>query len=109
MKSRSLIQKIFAFALTAMVLFTVTVRETHYLFSEHHSAHERCENHLHQADSHGDCSVCKFDVSLFTDCISFPEMLSGGINIANRTSHYQSVILSGRTPSNPLRGPPAFA
>ncbi len=70
MKFKGITYRIPAFAFSLIVLFTVSVQETHYLFSEHHSIAEHCENHLHQDEEHAHCSVCKFDVSLFTDEIA---------------------------------------
>jgi|ERR1043165_3487407 hypothetical protein len=109
MKRRNLIQKTFALALTVMVLFTVSVRETHYLFSDHHSIDEHCENHLHSADNHADCSVCKFDISLFTDAVFKPSIAGASFSIQTSVSFYSPVTLSDTFLSNSLRGPPALA
>ena len=106
MKCANLVKKIFAFVFAAIVLFTVSVHETHYLFSEHHSVNEHCENHLHKNDGHADCAVCKFDISLFTDCISFHRLNKPEFFDNNFSCAYQSVIFSSEVSSITLRGPP---
>ena len=106
MKRNSCILKVFAFAFTAIVLFTVSVHETHYLFAEHHSAHEHCENHLHGEDEHADCAVCKFDVSFFSDNILHPAFIHQNFIGEVDAPIYTSVISSTDVSFNPLRGPP---
>lgn len=109
MKRSTVIQKIFAFVFTAIVLFTVSVRETHYLFSDHHAVSEHCENHLHSSDDHGDCAVCKFDVSFFTDNILYPQFIGQLFSITEQTSVCQTTVLAAGNYINPLRGPPSRA
>ncbi len=108
MKRSNYIQKIFAIVFTAIVLFTVTVRETHYLFAEHHAVNEHCENHLHSQEEHAHCSVCKFDVLFFTDEISHPS--SSEVRFFQNLffTSYHSVILLTEVSSHSLRGPPLF-
>ena len=108
MKRVSFLQKVLAFAFTAIVLFTVSVHETHYLFAEHHAVHEHCENHLHGEDTHTDCAVCKFDVSFFTDNISYSPTQLQLNSVKYSPSVYHSVILVAEVSSNSLRGPPLF-
>src|SRR3954466_12617023 len=109
MKSGSVIQKILAVVFTAAVLFTVSVRETHYLFSEHHAVNEHCENHLHSGDEHGDCTVCKFDVSFFTDDISYPQFAANIFSVAAPPVVYQGLRPATEVYINSLRGPPVLA
>jgi hypothetical protein len=109
MKSGSVIQKILAVVFTAAVLFTVSVRETHYLFSEHHAVNEHCENHLHSGDEHGDCTVCKFDVSFFTDDISYPQFAPKIFLTEKHPISYNGLMPATTVYVNSLRGPPARA
>lgn len=89
-------------------MFTVSVRETHYLFAEHHEANEHCQNHLHSQEEHSHCAVCKFDVSLFTDEIFAPEN-SPLIFPGNRMDDiYQTRIVNSLISFPSLRGPPAL-
>lgn len=108
MKRTSFIQKIFAFVFTAIVLFTVSVRETHFLFAQHHEIDERCQNHLHSQDEHSHCSVCKFDVSFFTDEIFILENSNVVFAEAKQIDAYQSICLLSSSRCISLRGPPAF-
>ncbi|MES2622602.1 MAG: hypothetical protein V4615_17265 [Bacteroidota bacterium] len=109
MKRSNVLLKAFSFAFAAIVLFTVSVHETHYLFAEHHAAHEHCENHLHTEDSHSDCSVCKFDVSFFTDHISYPQFNHPHVTRQDIPCIYLSPALSIRNFANSLRGPPSIS
>ncbi len=108
MKRTSFIQKIFAFVFTAIVLFTVSVRETHFLFAEHHETDEHCQNHLHSQDVHSRCSVCKFDVSFFTDEILATENASLVFSEAKQMDGYQSIHLLSSSLQLSLRGPPTL-
>lgn len=109
MKRTSLILKIFAFVFTAIVLFTVSVRETHFLFAEHHETDEHCQNHLHSQDEHSHCSVCKFDVSFFTDEILAPENTTLVFVVTRQMDGFQSIHLLSSPLRLSLRGPPALA
>ena len=109
MKRSLVMRKIFACLLTAIVLFTVSVREIHYLFTEHHAETEHCENHLHQAETHTDCAVCKFDVSFFTDAIFHPDFQQQQFCAEKYEASYRSIILAPVVNANSLRGPPSLA
>ena len=108
MKRDSLFRKILSVAFAAAIVFTVSVREVHYLFSQH-EAHEHCENHLHQTDHHKDCSVCKFDISVFSDEIFF-QIFSKSI-FSQSSGHwlYQSPTTNSLITFVSLRGPPSLA
>lgn len=87
----------------------VSLHEVHYLFSEHH-LHEHCgEQHLHAADEHGHCPVCKFDISLFTDELAQPVFIHAQPSSFAYTYTYQSVILYKQLTAHALRGPPVVA
>ena len=110
MKRTFLFRKILSVAFATAIVFTVSVRETHYLFSHtYQEIHEHCENHLHDSShSHSDCNVCKFDVSLFTDAIvsnSFTQFVSV---IENLTEYYQFFKLQKSALTLSLRGPPVL-
>ncbi len=107
MKRAPFIQKIFAFALTAIVLYTVSVREVHYLFSQH-EAREHCENHLHGEGHHEDCSVCKFDVSFFTDGVSVRHTSPLAFAGEKVVCVYQPFITNSHLSFPSLRGPPVL-
>lgn len=109
MKRTSFIQKIFAFAFTVIVLFTVSVRETHFLFAEHNETDEHCQNHLHSQDEHSHCSVCKFDVSFFTNEILAFENSSVVFGEAKLIDGYQSFSFQTSSHHLSLRGPPTLA
>ena len=105
MKRTSLLNKIFSVAFAVTVMFTVSVREVHYLFSQH-EAHERCENHLHNSNHQEDCSICKFDVSIFTDTVfSFDNSAIAWLE-KSLVVHKQSLNLQSSTLNLLLRGPP---
>ena len=110
MKRNSIFRKILSIAFAAAIVFTVSVREIHYLFShQHQSITEHCENHLHDASHHhDDCSVCKFDVSLFTDVLvaGNSSFIAFGEQFAIR---YHSPALQSSVLTLTLRGPPALA
>lgn len=108
MKRTSFIQKIFAFVFTAIVLFTVSVRETHFLFAEHHETDEHCQNHLHSQDVHSRCSVCKFDVSFFTDEILTARNARIVFVEDKLIDGYQLIHLLSSSLRLSLRGPPAL-
>ncbi len=94
---------------TVSVLFTVSVREIHYLFATHETGHTHCDNHLHSGDEHGDCAVCKFDLSAFTDVVAIqpvftPQTLITCFVLADYS--YPPILVVSHLR---LRGPPAFA
>jgi hypothetical protein len=107
MQRCQLLKKIYAFAFTVMVLFTVSVREMHYLFSQHHGQHEHCENHLHSKDEHGDCSVCKFDISIFSNDI-LPRPYHHNFFTTHNSFFYRSVKRISDVYTKHLRGPPSL-
>lgn len=85
------------------------MHEVHYLFSEHHQ-HEHCgEQHLHAADEHGHCPVCKFDISFFTDEITQPLTIHVPATISTYIYTYQSISIQQQISAHALRGPPALA
>jgi hypothetical protein len=108
MKRISLIHKILALVFSFTVLYTVSVREVHYLFAQH-EAHEHCENHLHDATHQEHCSVCKFDIAAFTDKISVAEP-SVSLSSNNKpVCFYKSPVTVSQYSFAALRGPPAIA
>lgn len=108
MKRTSLFRKILSVVFAATIVFTVSVREVHYLFSQH-EAHEHCENHLHDSTHHEDCSVCKFDLSIFSDEI-LPSDNTKAIVFASQVDDWSQVFnLQSQISSVTLRGPPALA
>lgn len=109
MRRYSHIRLLLTGVLTSIMLFMVSIHEVHYLFTEHH-VHEDChELHLHAANEHGHCPVCKFDVNLFTDEIEQPVVAKAPEAIFTYIYTYQSVIVSNTTISYSLRGPPSLA
>ena len=108
MKRRYLIRRILSVLFAVAVVFTVSVREVHYLFAQH-DEHEHCENHLHAADTHTHCAVCKFDISTFTDEVTATVITGPVAYTAIKPAVYQSVIIAAHLPANSLRGPPARA
>lgn len=108
MKGKQIFRKLFSALFTAAVLFTVSVREVHYLFA-HHDAHEHCENHLHSADEHKHCIACKFDAELFTDVIEHTRLAIPTGYPHKFTDSYHSAVLYKPVLANALRGPPAIA
>ncbi len=108
MKRTSILRKLLAALFGMAVVFTVSVREVHYLFSQNH-VHEHCENHLHASDEHTHCAVCKFDISLFTDEVSHVQVASPETYPAQPAAAYSSVVLYSSVCANALRGPPATA
>lgn len=92
---------------TLAVLFTVSVHEVHYLFVDHHE-HEHCDNHLHSGSEHSHCSVCKFDVNLFTDELTHPEIAQPVFATATIVLSAKSALSVQQPTGILLRGPPAF-
>jgi len=109
MKRTSFIKSLIAATFAVAVLFTVSVHEVHYLFVAHHEVEQNCINHLHQADSHGDCNVCKFDVSFFTEVIQKSQLPFAIVTLARVQVYYQSYTYVQAVTANPLRGPPTIA
>ncbi len=107
MKRLSLFRKILSVAFAAAIVYTVSVREVHYLFSQH-EAHEHCENHLHDASHHEDCAVCKFDIATFTDEVFTVYNSPLVFTIAEVVGIYQSPFTNSLISFPSLRGPPAL-
>ncbi len=104
-----LFKKFFAVLFATVVVALVSVREVHYIFTEHATQHEDCHNHLHAADAHFHCEVCKADISSFTDDIQ-PEILYGQeFYSAFLHCHYQEPNFTSLHYVALLRGPPAVA
>lgn len=109
MRRYSHIRLLFTGMLTSIMLMMVSIHEVHYLFTEHHT-HEEChELHLHAADEHGHCPVCKFDISLFTDEIEQPVVAQAPAVVSIYNYTYQSVQVASATITYSLRGPPSLA
>lgn len=108
MKRTSILRKALAVIFGIAVVTIVSVREVHYLFSQSH-IHEHCENHLHGAEEHNHCAACKFDISLFTDEVPQPPVLTAVSYHSTPIVVYQSVILYSTVRANTLRGPPVAA
>ena len=108
MKRISLFRKILSVAFAAAIVYTVSVREVHYLFSQH-EAHEHCENHLHDASHHEDCAVCKFDIATFTDAVFTVSTSALAFTEAKWVDNYQPFNLQSSTFNLSLRGPPSLA
>lgn len=104
----NLFRKMLALAFAVAVVFTVSVKEVHYLFA-FHEAHEHCENHLHQKDAHAHCDICKFDVSGLDDELHTVKLASASINITEAETFYTEPLLHLKQSSALLRGPPATA
>lgn len=92
---------------TLAVIFTVSFHEVHYLFVDHYE-HEHCDNHLHSGSEHGHCSVCKFDVNLFTDELIHPGVANPEFNVVPFSLNAKSVLSVQKQLSTFLRGPPAL-
>jgi hypothetical protein len=107
MNSAFILRKTCAVIFAITIAFTISVREVHYLFTQH-DAEEQCENHLHNADNHSDCAVCKFDISIFTDELSLPPFVAQTFFHVHHVA-FQSVISDRQFLSNSLRGPPSRA
>ncbi len=105
MKRLHLFRKVLAVVFAVAVVFTVSVHNVHYLF-EFHDAHEHCENHLHAADKHSHCAVCKFDVSVMDDEINQLSLSGPAIFSPPVSCFYASPVIAKRIITNALRGPP---
>ncbi|MFN8287936.1 MAG: hypothetical protein U0V74_14360 [Chitinophagales bacterium] len=108
MFKRSLLRSIFSVVFAFTVLFTVSVKEVHYLFASH-EAHEHCDNHIHPADEHGECAVCKFDIAFFTDAITLihPQLPQQYFAVKQPAACFTPTTT--RLYTKPLRGPPSIA
>ncbi len=108
MKCISLFRKILSAAFAVTIVYTVSVREVHYLFAQH-EAHEHCENHLHDASHHEDCSVCKFDIAAFGDEVFTAYNSPLVFAEVKWIDDYRSFNLQSSIFYLSLRGPPALA
>ena len=108
MKRISLFRKILSVAFAVAIVYTVSVREVHYLFSQH-EAHEHCENHLHDASHHEDCAVCKFDIATFTDEVFTVYNSALAFVSEEAIGIYQSQVTNSLISFPSLRGPPSLA
>jgi hypothetical protein len=108
MKRRSIIKSFLSALFALIVLLTVNVHEVHYLFLQH-EAHEHCENHLHSADEHDHCRVCKFDVSFFTDVIFGSNNAIPTASVEKYSGTGQFFNLQASFFNLFLRGPPSLA
>ncbi|MFN8298256.1 MAG: hypothetical protein U0T75_04055 [Chitinophagales bacterium] len=107
MRMRPAIKALLSVLFTMAILFTVSVKEVHYLFAEHGS-HEHCENHLHSGDEHGSCEVCKFDMATFTDAIARESVLVPQEWHITAVYNYQGFEVLASPGTINLRGPPAL-
>ncbi|MFN8322959.1 MAG: hypothetical protein U0T74_09900 [Chitinophagales bacterium] len=108
MKRTSIFKRLIALVFALTVVYTVSVKEVHYLFSQH-QVHEHCENHLHSDEHQEDCSVCKFDISLFTDVLYTETCINHEFLSYSKNRDYHSVLYSFSVLNISLRGPPALA
>lgn len=106
MKRTSLFKRLLALVFAVAVVYTVSVKEVHYLFSQH-QVHEHCENHLHSDEHQEDCSVCKFDIAAFTDQLYTYHHTVQISDKAETVSLYLSPFTVSCFSSVTLRGPPA--
>jgi hypothetical protein len=108
MKKFSIGKFIVASVLALLTVGIVSIHEVHYLLTNHHE-NDHCENHLHAADTHAHCNVCKFDVSLFTD--TDVDELSINIKFYSSyiTAKTSSFVPQSEVLVNSLRGPPLSA
>lgn len=108
MKRINLFRKTLAIVFAMAVVFTVSVKEVHYLFA-FHEVHEHCENHLHDQAHHGHCDICKFDISVLDDAIAFIGCSAQAPVLTEVYFGYTSPAVKSQLSSAFLRGPPALA
>jgi hypothetical protein len=104
-----LFKKFFAVLFATVVVALVSVREVHYIFTEHAAQHEDCHNHLHAADAHFHCEVCKADISYFSDDIQADVLSIQEVYSVAVSSRYQQPSYTSLQYVALLRGPPAVA
>lgn len=104
-----LFKKFFAVLFATVVVALVSVREVHYIFTEHAAQHEDCHNHLHAADAHFHCEVCKVDISYFSDDIQADVLSIQEVYSVAVSSRYQQPCYTSLQYVALLRGPPAVA
>jgi hypothetical protein len=109
MKRISYIRVVLASLFASIVLLTVSVQEIHYLFVDHHALNEHCDNHLHPGHAHADCTLCKFDVSSFTDQLSIALSTVPACYSRPVVSLYHGTVFCSVISTFFLRGPPVFA
>lgn len=107
MRTRPAIKALLSVLFTIAILFTVSVKEVHYLFAEHET-HEHCDNHLHSGDEHGSCEVCKFDIATFTDAIGIEGVFAPQEWYTTITFNYPGFEALSSPDERCLRGPPAI-
>lgn len=95
-----------AVLLATIVVALVSVREVHYLFTEHGGQHEHCHNHLHAADAHFHCEVCKADIASFTDEVQPPAFVSNQSYVAFLCLPLVQHVYTAQQHVAFLRGPP---
>jgi len=98
----------FLLALAGLFLYSASVQEIHYLFTEHQVERtEHCDNHLHANANKTECSFCKIDLSSYVQSFaqyeSAAQILSANLNIWN----LRDGVINNQHPSISLRGPPA--
>lgn len=109
MKRGSAFRMVLAAGFSAAIMFIVSFHEVHYLFVQHHE-HEHCgETHLHGAEEHSHCTVCKFDGLFFTDTVDITAADVATQFNENVFNTPEKVVLTAVYSSNPQRGPPAQA
>ncbi len=109
MRLKAILRYFFAAFFSVSVLFTVSVKELHYLFAAHEELHEKCDNHIHPADEHSDCAVCKFDLSCFTDVVHLVHPVALALDLPIAEAHFINEF-SGQQPRTLfLRGPPSHS
>lgn len=107
MKRTSLFRKILSVVFAAAIVFTVSVREVHYLFVQH-AIQEHCQNHLHSGSYHDDCAICHFDVSAFTDSVFSTDNSPLPFTEDRFFDYCQFFNLQSSAFNLSLRGPPAM-
>lgn len=100
-------RQMLAVLLATIVVALVSVREVHYLFTEHGGQHEHCHNHLHAADAHFHCEVCKADIASFTDEVQPPALVSNQTYVQFPCKPLVQPVYTAQQHVAFLRGPPS--
>jgi hypothetical protein len=112
MKLKQIVQISAVILLLGVFFFATSIKELHYGFSSkfHTPIHtDHCDNHIHSTEKEGDCYICSIDISTLFDsaevCYSFSVTFLPRATVTNR----DTLIVSTRTTTYHLRGPPAEA
>ena len=98
--------------LLGVFFYASTVRDFHYGFSAHYhsSLHaDQCDNHIHSTEKEADCIICGIDIHTLYDTVASYYSYSIIFLPKGSPAQHDTLIVSTKTSTHYLRGPPSQA